>query len=187
VTLAARRPRSAQVSRPRRGPDRRSPKEPSVRPCLAAARSGAGKASALSAPVRCRLHVFLAVVVCSRQWNNAKERRAQRPSWCYWTEFEVYGASPARRRCDRLPAVAHYSSEHLESPGRGRPSDKQTRITPDNAQSSPLPDPHVSGKRGLASLGERVKIATRYRPRPPLCDPPLASSPHTSDVCRPPP
>ena len=33
-----------------------------------------------------------------------------------------------------------------------------TRITADNAQSSPLPDPHVSGERGLASLGERVKI-----------------------------
>ena len=32
------------------------------------------------------------------------------------------------------------------------------RITPDNAQSSPLPDPHRSGERGLASLGERVKI-----------------------------
>ena len=33
-----------------------------------------------------------------------------------------------------------------------------TRITPDNAQSSPLPDPHESGERGLAGLGERVKI-----------------------------
>ena len=32
-----------------------------------------------------------------------------------------------------------------------------TRMTPDNAESSPLPDPHVSGERGLASLGERVK------------------------------
>jgi hypothetical protein len=37
-----------------------------------------------------------------------------------------------------------------------------TRITPDNAQSSPLPDPHVSGERGLASLGERVKIDRSY-------------------------
>jgi hypothetical protein len=26
-----------------------------------------------------------------------------------------------------------------------------TRITPDNAESSPLPDPHVSGERGLAT------------------------------------
>ena len=36
------------------------------------------------------------------------------------------------------------------------------RITPGNAQSSPLPDPHVSGERGLASLGERVKIDRSY-------------------------
>jgi hypothetical protein len=33
-----------------------------------------------------------------------------------------------------------------------------TRSTPDNAQSSPLPDPHRSGERGLASLGERVNM-----------------------------
>ena len=37
-----------------------------------------------------------------------------------------------------------------------------TRITPDNAQSSPLPDPHRSGERGLASLGERVKVDRSY-------------------------
>ena len=37
-----------------------------------------------------------------------------------------------------------------------------TRITPDNAQSSPLPDPHRSGERGLASLGERVTIDGSY-------------------------
>jgi hypothetical protein len=37
-----------------------------------------------------------------------------------------------------------------------------TRITPDNAQSSPLPDPHRSGERGLVSLGERVKIDRSY-------------------------
>jgi hypothetical protein len=35
-----------------------------------------------------------------------------------------------------------------------------TRITPDNAQSSPLPDPHESGERGLDSLGERVNRQT---------------------------
>ena len=40
-----------------------------------------------------------------------------------------------------------------------------TRITPDNVESSPLPDPHESGERGLASLGERVKIGG-IQPRP---------------------
>ena len=36
------------------------------------------------------------------------------------------------------------------------------RITPDNAESSPLPDPHRSWERGLDSLGERVKIDRSY-------------------------
>jgi hypothetical protein len=47
-------------------------------------------------PIRCRLDVFLAVVVCSRQWNNAKEQRAQRPSWCYGVVSVVGVYLPAR-------------------------------------------------------------------------------------------
>jgi hypothetical protein len=79
------------------------------------------KASARSAPFSCRVLVFVAVVVCSRQWNNAKERRAQRPSWYYWTEFEVYGAFSCKAslwQASRCCALSQH--EHLESPGNGR-------------------------------------------------------------------
>jgi hypothetical protein len=40
------------------------------------------------------------------------------------------------------------------------------RITPDNAKSSPLPDPHESGERGLDSLGERVNAQSSPLPDP---------------------
>jgi hypothetical protein len=63
-----------------------------------------------------------------------------------------------------LPNVANRLIHHPDKPDGvflfGTAS--STRITPDNAQSSPLPDPHVSGERGLASLGERVKIDRSY-------------------------
>ena len=51
-----------------------------------------------------------------------------------------------------LPNVANRLIHHPDKPDGvflfGTAS--STRITPDNAESSPLPDPHESGERGLA-------------------------------------
>ena len=81
--------------------------------------------------------------------------RVKFPFWSSQVAARSHSCSSMSRREDHLPQILNGVATRGGTVGVHALANVVTRITPDNAQSSPLPDPHRSGERGLVSSSAR--------------------------------